>query len=152
MKEQRPGLVPAGTQGTTLIAAAPGTRIRLPSGTTGLERDDGSVVPTPPESTAPARAGVYFLRRGAERLGALVVNPEPAESQLERLDPRALADRLGRSDRVIAADVGQLRAAAFDVGAQRPLQATLLFIALACLMAEMIVVRRAEPQRRRRAA
>ena len=141
-----------GTQGTTYIAAAPGARVRLPSGTTGLERDDGTVSATPSESTAPARAGVYFLRRGDERLGALVVNPEPSESQLERLAPRALADRLGRSDRIIAADLEQLRSAAFDVGAHRPLQATLLFLALGCLVAEMVVVRRAEPQRRRRAA
>lgn len=141
-----------GTEGTTFIAAAPGARIRLPSGTTGLERDDGTVIATPPESSAPARAGVYFVRRGEERLGALVVNPEPSESELERLEPHDLVARLGRGDRVVAQDVAQLRAAAFDVGSHRPLQATLLFLALGCLLAEMFVVRRAEPQRRRRAA
>ncbi|HSA56637.1 MAG TPA: BatA domain-containing protein [Gemmatimonadaceae bacterium] len=141
-----------GTQGTTLITAAPGARLRLPSGTTGLEGDDGAVTSTPSEGAAPGRAGVYFLRRGAERIGALVVNPEPGESQLERLDARELADRLGSGDRVVAPDVDRLRSAAFDVGTHRPLQATLLFLVLGCLTAEMVIVRRAEPQRRRRAA
>ena len=55
-------------------------------------------------------------------------------------------------DRIVAADVDGLRSAAFDTGTRRPLQATLLLLALACLTAEMFIVRRAEPQRRRRAA
>ena len=41
---------------------------------------------------------------------------------------------------------------AFDTSAQRPLQALLLFLALGCLLAEMIVVRQSEPRGLRQAA
>jgi hypothetical protein len=141
-----------GSHGSTLIHAAPGAHLRFPAGVTGLEPDGAEVISVSAEGPAPARAGVYFLRQGGERVGALVVNVELEESQLRRLEPRELAGRLSRRNARVTDDAGAFRAAAFDVGSQRPLQSTLLLLVLACLVGEMIIVRRAEPQRRRRAA
>ena len=45
-------------------------------------------------SLAPDRTGVYFFLRGTSRAGALLVNPEPAESQLRRLDDATMARRI----------------------------------------------------------
>ncbi|HEX7124035.1 MAG TPA: hypothetical protein VF178_16780, partial [Gemmatimonadaceae bacterium] len=104
------------------------------------------------DSTAPARPGVYFLRRGEERAGALVVNVEPEESLLDRLDARVLADRLGREGTVVD-NVELLREAVLRSGARRPLQVFLLALALLCLAAESFVVRQADdPRGRARAA
>ena len=136
---------------STIIAAAPGSRLRLPAGVTALERD-GELVPTGQSATAPSRAGVYFLRRGSDRIGALVVNPEPEESLLQRLDARDLASRIQSSDRTVTADALRLRQAAFSGAARRPLQTTLLIVALGCLLAEMVIVRRSARAGRRRAA
>jgi hypothetical protein len=137
---------------SAIIAAPPGTRLRLPAGVTGLERDDGELVPSVQAGTVPSRAGVYFLRRGSDRIGALVVNPEPEESLLERLDARDLASRIQSSDRTVTADAQRLRQAAFSGAARRPLQTALLIVALGCLLAEMFIVRRSARAGRRRAA
>lgn len=133
-----------GSRGSAVIVAAPGERVRLPAGVSAIEGADGSSAPPPADGIAPARPGVHFLRRGDERVGALVVNPESEESRLDRLDLRALEARLGARDRVVTADAGRLRATAFEAGTRRPLQGTLLLLALACLIAEMEIVRRAE--------
>jgi hypothetical protein len=138
-------------EGSGLIRADPGAPIRLPAGVTGFE-GDSQVYSVGAAATAPSRAGVFFLRRGEERVGALVVNPEREESRIDRLSRTELKSRLRARDVVVTADPAELVAHAFDPSAQRPLQAVLLLLALACLVAEMIVVRRAEPRGVRRAA
>jgi hypothetical protein len=95
---------------------------------------------------------VYFLRRGDDRVGALVVNPEREESRLDRLSGTELKGRLRADDVIIATDPADIPQHAFDASAQRPLQALLLLLALACLVGEMMIVRQAEPQGLRRAA
>ena len=137
---------------SALIAAVPGGSIRLPPGIDGYERDGGEVVPATSSTRAPGRAGVYFLRRGPTRVGALVVNPVPAESQLARLSQKDLASRVTASSLVATSDQDRLRRAAFGAGARRPLQPLLLVLALLCLAGEMLVVRRAEHPTRRAAA
>ena len=139
------------TEGANLIRADPGGPVRLPAGVTSFEGDSVTVAVSA-ESTAPARAGVYFLRRGEDRVGALVVNPEREESRLDRLSRTKLRSRLRAADAVVTGDASELARHAFDPSAQRPLQALLLLLALACLVAEMVVVRRAEPGGLRRAA
>jgi hypothetical protein len=133
------------------LSADPGSAIRLPAGVTGLE-GDSQVVAAAGTATAPTRAGVYFLRRGEDRVGALVVNPEREESRLDRLSPTELKARLRASDVTVTGNPAELTQHAFDASAQRPLQALLLLLALACLVGEMIVVRHAEPRGLRRAA
>jgi hypothetical protein len=138
-------------EGSGLLRAHPGAGVRLPPGVTSFEGDSVTVA-VGAESTAPARAGVYFLRRGDDRVGALVVNPEREESRLDRLSRSELRSRIRAADAVVTGDASELARHAFDPSAQRPLQALLLLLALACLVAEMIVVRRAEPGGLRRAA
>ena len=138
-------------EGSNLLHADPGASIRLPAGVTGLE-GDSQVVAAAGDARAPWRAGVFFLRRGEERVGALVVNAEREESRLDRLGAPELKARLRAADVTVTANPAELTQHAFDASAQRPLQAVLLLLALACLVAEMVVVRRAEPRGLRRAA
>lgn len=138
-------------EGAGLLRANPGAPVRLPHGVTSLEGDSLNLT-VGAEPAAPGRAGVYFLRRGEERVGALVVNPEREESRLDRLSRSELRSRIRAGDAVVTGDPSELGRHAYDPSAQRPLQALLLSLALACLVAEMIVVRRAEPGGLRRAA
>jgi hypothetical protein len=96
------------------------------------------------QTTAPARPGVYFMRSGADRTGALVVNPEPEESDLRRLAPSDLRDRIRGRDVVATADDGEWRRSLFSAGSRRPLQLPLIVAALLLLAAETFVVRRTE--------
>ena len=138
-------------EGSGLLRAVPGGPVRLPAGVTGFE-GDSQVVAVGGQARAPSRAGVYFLRRGEERVGALVVNPEREESRLDRLSGGELTARLRGRDVVVTGDADEVPRRAFDVSSQRPLQAILLLLALGCLVAEMMVVRQAEPRGLRRAA
>ena len=138
-------------EGSGLLHADPGAAVRLPAGVTGFE-GDSQVFAAGAQATAPSRAGVFFLRRGEERVGALVVNPVREVSRLDRLTSAELESRLRGGDVMVTADAGELGKSAFDTSAQRPLQALLLFLALGCLLAEMIVVRQSEPRGLRQAA
>ena len=129
---------------TTVVHAAPGASVRLPMGTDGFEAADGQVTRVSGSIRAPTRPGVYFLRVGAERIGALVVNPEPQESDLRRLDPSLIKDRIRGASIVATADPAAFRASLFSSGSKRPLQVPLLLVALALLAAEVWVVRRTE--------
>ena len=113
-------------------------------GTDGFEAADGQVTRVSGSIRAPTRPGVYFLRVGAERIGALVVNPEPQESDLRRLDPSLIKDRIRGASIVATADPAAFRASLFSSGSKRPLQVPLLLVALALLAAEVWVVRRTE--------
>src|SRR5688500_11410277 len=58
-----------------VIDAAPGDRVRAPAGIQTVDDAAGQGIPVGyGELVAPDRAGVYFLRRGGQRAGALVVN------------------------------------------------------------------------------
>ena len=140
------------TEGSALLHADPGGSVRFPAGITGLEPADGPVQPLSSDGRAPVRAGTWFLRTGEERVGALVVNPELDESRLERLSASALAARMraGRVD--VTTSAAELASGAYDASARRPLQALLILLAIACLTAEMVIVRRAEPRGQAKAA
>jgi hypothetical protein len=131
---------------TAVFHAAPGARIRLPSGVDAIETADGQRQNASGVVSAPPRPGVYFLRRGDDRIGALVVNPEPEESDLRYLTPGALRDRLQGRDALVTADAGAWRASLYAAGSRRPLQVPLIILALALLAAETLVVRRTERQ------
>ena len=131
---------------TALIEAAPSGALRLPSGVDGLEASDGQVQKAAGLTAAPSRPGVYFLRRGAERVGALVVNPEPGESDLRRLDIGALRDRIQGRGATVTADPAAWQRTLYAAGSKRPLQLPLILLALALLGLETFVVRRTERQ------
>lgn len=129
---------------TTVLSVAPGASVRLPIGADGIESPDGQVTRATGQVNAPPRAGVYFLRAGADRVGALVVNPEPEESDLRRLDAAMLGDRIRGQQVVATADDATWKRSLFAGGAQRPLQVPLIIAALLLLAAETFVVRRTE--------
>jgi len=140
------------TEGALILHAHPGGVVRFPAAVSALEGVDGQVIPVPVDSTAPLAAGTWFLRRGEDTVGALVVNPEAEESRLDRLSPPELARRIKVDDALVTQDVAEFALRAFDASARRPLQALLIALALACLVAEMVIVHRAEPRGQRKAA
>lgn len=131
-------------EATAVIEATPGAPVRLPSVADGLEAVDGQVTPLDEATRAPTRPGVYYVRRGADRIGALVVNPEPDEGNMERLALAALRDRVRARDALVTDDEAHWRRSLFDVGSRRPLQLPMLLLALAFLAAETFLVRRGE--------
>lgn len=130
----------------TVTNATPGSPVARPPGATALElaagadSAAGATLPLHDDSlAAPDRLGVYFFMRGGERAGALVVNSEPAESQLRRLDPATLASRV-RADDVRAFDgAAELESSVFASSPRRPLVFPLLVLALAALLTESVV-------------
>ncbi len=129
---------------TAVFHAAPRGAAKLPDDIDGFEGPDGQVTRVDGDVRAPARPGVYFLRRGAERVGALVVNPEPQESDLRVLEASLLRDRIRGRGTQVTRDPAAWRASLFSAGSRRPLQIPLLLLALALLAAEAWVVRRTE--------
>ena len=128
-----------------VIASAPSARIRRLAGSDRLEAPDGVATALVTDTmTAPPRAGVYFFRRGSARVGALVVNPEAAESRLDRMTLRDLRSRVRGSDVVVERDAKRWSDLAFGTGAGRPLDTVLLIIALGALLAELVAARRGE--------
>jgi hypothetical protein len=114
----------------------------VPQGTTALESAEGASLPLDAAAPrAPTRPGVYYLRRGPARVGAVTVNAEGAESDLRRLNEGTLAARVRGRDVVVLRDVGAWRAAAFGAGNRRPLGTLLLILLLLVVAAETLVAR-----------
>ncbi|HEV7704000.1 MAG TPA: VWA domain-containing protein [Gemmatimonadaceae bacterium] len=128
---------------------APGEQIARPANADALELPEGGEMTLSSDSlTAPARAGTYFFLRGSTRVGALVVNAQPAESELARLSPQALAVKLGTRATNVFTDSSALAASVLTAAPQRPLLAPLLFIAALILLAETLIT---APSRRKAA-
>ncbi len=126
-----------------VIEVAPLAWVARPSWATGLEGTDGTVQSLQgARFRAPATTGVYFLRRGAERAGAVVVAPESAESVLDRVSAAAIAARFGGRDASGVDDAARLTAAAWSDTSPRPILAGLVLGALLLLAAETWVSRR----------
>lgn len=129
-----------------LLSATPGATVSVPPGIDAMQ-GDASGAPRLAVAggalTAPARSGVYFLLRGAERAGALVVNAEAEESRLARLTDGELAARIGAREVTVAGRRGEAPwpAAAFASSTRRPLVTPLLLLALALLLAETALTR-----------
>jgi Aerotolerance regulator N-terminal len=133
------------TEGTAgVMESAPGGSVRVPSLADAIEAPDGTATPVSPGTLhdVPWTAGVHFWRRGTDRVGALVVNPEPSESDLARLPADSLAARLGAT--TTSADPAAAARAAFAAGGARALARTFLLLALLLLVAEALVARRGQ--------
>ena len=91
--------------------------------------------------SAPQRPGVYFLLRGTQRAGALVVNVEAEESLLQRLSKTELASRLRARRVTVLEDARAWPAAVFASSTRRPLTVPLLLVALLLLAAETLLTR-----------
>ena len=134
-----------GAGGGGVLHAAPGATLPRPQWADSWEPADGA--PSEPLTgatiRAPATPGVAFLRRGATRVGALVVDGEPRESDLRRLPSSGLASLMrpigsGRVD--TSADPWV--AAVFEGGGGRPLATPFFLIALTLLVTESMLTRR----------
>lgn len=130
----------------TVQYSSPGEVVARPPGATALElaasgdSARASVLPLHDDSlAAPDRSGVYFFMRGEDRAGALVVNPQPTESQLRRLDLTALAGRLRADDVRAFDDAAELESSVFASAPRRPLVFPLLILALVALLTESVV-------------
>ncbi len=126
-----------------ILAAVPGAQITDHdlSSATALERPDGSLVPlSGSRLTVPNESGVYFLRRQATRIGAVVVNAEAQESDLRADAPGATgaAFRSRVSGAAVAVDSvpADWRRDALDQAAGRSLLAPLVALALMALLLE----------------
>ena len=131
----------AGGDGGT-IDASPGDTVPRPAWATA--RDDGAATPTALAGTvmiAPPRAGTFFLLDGDRRAGALVVNAEPDESDLARLDDEALAARARGSSVRVEHDPARVADRAFAASGRRPLAVPVLAAVLLLLTTEAVVTR-----------
>jgi hypothetical protein len=101
---------------------------------------DGTRTPIAGDSlTLPPRSGVFFFLRGEDRIGAVIANPPPEESELGRLDPEALRTRLRARDATVTSDVREHLDQVFDSAPRRSIGMPLLVLAIALLLAESAI-------------
>ena len=130
------------------IEASPGQPLARPRWADAIEDLSGARSTFGDDLQAPSRAGTYFLERAGRRVGALVVNPEPNESVLDRLTGSDVARRIHARQVLTAPDRPQLANLSFRSAARRSIAEPLLFAALALLIIEGLLVgtrRRAAP-------
>lgn len=124
------------------IDAVPGQRIRLPAGVDALESAAGERRPMQSERVdAPDARGVWFVLRAGRRIGAVVVNAPPEESQLARWSADALGNRLAARSARVAGTADAWVRETFAAGTRRPALTPLLLLALLLLAAESAAVR-----------
>jgi hypothetical protein len=121
-----------------VVDAAPIQQLIWPAWADALDRSTGTAGAA---YRAPAAAGTYFFTRDGRRVGALVVNPEPRESDLARWSAAGFARLLGPHARVFTDDDAFARAV-FDVPAPRPIVLPLLAALLAVLAIEGVIAAR----------
>lgn len=120
-----------------VLEAAPGERLDQFVAADSLEAPNETVVLwTGDTRTAPEQPGVYFLRRGTERVGALVVNAEAEESDVGEVDGAMFMSRF-EGDAVSAHASGDAwRRAVLSQAEGRSLLVPLVVLALLLLALE----------------
>jgi hypothetical protein len=122
-----------------IVEAHPGQSLSGFGSITALERPDGSLIPlTGDRVTVPNNAGVYLLRRQTSRVGALVVNPEPEESDVGQgagQGAQFLSHVSGRSV-TVKATPDAWRSSIFQQAAGRSLLPPFVALALLALILE----------------
>lgn len=124
-----------------LIESPPATKVSLPPEVDALELPGGERRNSSGEIVTPSQAGVYFLLRGTERVGALVVNPESRESVLDRSSTDEVRSRMQARDLVVSSDAATISARAWTADAGRSATGPLLVLALGFLVAESVLSR-----------
>lgn len=123
-----------------VIDAVPGASLPRPRWADAIQLAPDQRTPLGDAIEAPSRAGTYFLLRGATRVGALVVNPPPEESSLDRDTPDEFRARLGAQHASVARDAAAWMAQAFRGAARRSLIQPALVFALLMLAIEAIAI------------
>ena len=124
------------------MRAEPGAALALPNGIDALESTDGGrriVVATP--MSAPTDRGAWFLLRAGRRVGALVVEPAPAELDLTPLSATELAGRLSERSARASRSPTEWARDAFAAGSRGSVVTPLLLLAVLLLGAEALAVR-----------
>ena len=85
--------------------------------------------------------GVWFVLRGARRIGAIVVNAPAEESSLARVSADVLAPRLAGARARATQRADTWVRDTFAAGTRRPAVTPLLMLALLLLAAEAVAVR-----------
>ena len=124
-----------------ILEAAPGETVPLPDNVTALTLGDGTVrrVEGARAIAAPAAPGVYFLLAAGDTAGALVVAPDPRESDLRRAAASDIAGRFPGAKVTIAASPQAYAAERFRGSGRSELTGWLLAAALLVLVAEALV-------------
>lgn len=123
-----------------VVAAVPGTRIARPRWAETLESPDGARTPLGDSIDVPAQPGTWFLDRADHRVGALVVDPQPDESVLDRWSAAEVAAHIQARRVLTATDRSGWTAQAFRAASRRSLIEPVLLAALLLLGAEALVV------------
>lgn len=131
-----------GDAGAPLVAT-PGGPVHFPADADAIENAAGTRRSLAAgQAFAPDERGVWFILRGARRVGALVVNAPPEESALARLPAEVLSARLaGARGRAATKSATWVRDT-FAGGTRRPATTPLLLLALLLLAGEAVAVRR----------
>lgn len=123
-----------------VVDANPGQQLARPRWADAIEDLGGARTALGDDLQAPTHAGTYFLDRAGRRVGALVVNPESSESVLERVSGSDVARRIRARQVLTAADRAQLANLSFRSASRRSVGEPLLFVALALLVVEGLLV------------
>ncbi len=120
-----------------VVTAAPLSRVARPANAGELESPSGTRAPIDGDTLdVPGEPGVYWFVRSGARAGALVVDAEPGESDLARLDSAAISSRLHARAVSVMTDSAAFAAAAFSGAPRRAIGGWLLGVALALLLVE----------------
>lgn len=124
-----------------ILEAAPGETVPLPDDITALSLGGGAVlrVEGARAIAAPTAPGVYFLLAAGDTAGALVVAPDPRESDLRRAAASDVAGRFPGARVTIAASPQAYAAERFRGSGRSELTGWLLAAALLVLVAEALV-------------
>ncbi len=123
-----------------IIAATPAARVARPRWAESLDAPGGARTPLTDSVDVPSQPGTFFFIRGDRRVGALVVNPEPEESVLDRWPAAEIARRIQARRVLTAADRSAWIAQAFRAASRRSLIEPVLLAALLLLAIEAFVV------------
>jgi hypothetical protein len=128
--------------GGRVVSAPPLVSVSVPLGVDELVGTDQPPIAVHGRSVrAPGRAGVYWMRRAGSVVGALVVNPEPEESDLTQIDSAGIASHIAGGTSAVIEPGDAVAHAVFSTAARRPLTGILLVILAVLVVLETIVAR-----------
>jgi len=124
-----------------LVEAAPGDPVPLGSAVTAIGVGGGRVRPVEGGRAiaAPAEPGVYPLLAGADTVGALVVAPDPGESDLTRASASDLRSLFPGARVTVAADARAYAGERFRAAGRAEVTGAALLAALLALVVEGLV-------------
>lgn len=128
--------------GGRVVSTSPLLAVSVPLGVDELVGTDQPPIAVQGRTVrAPGRTGVYWMRRAGSVVGALVVNPEPAESDLAPLDSAGLASHVAGGSTVVIKPGDSVARTVFSTAARRPLSGMLLITLAVLLLLESLVAR-----------